>query len=85
MKPSIANKLGQLHGRLEELNGLLATQDATRDMDSYRRLSREHAELTPVVELYDAWRRSEGDVGAAQEMAADPEMREFAEIGRAHV
>ena len=79
MKPSIARKLAQLSGRLEELNGLLASGDVTRDMDNFRKLTREHAEIQPVVELYQAYNRSERDVAAAQEMVQDPEMREFAE------
>ena len=79
MKPSIARKLEQLSGRLEELNGLLASGEATRDMDNFRRLTREHAEIQPVVALYQAYNQSERDVAAAQEMVQDPEMREFAE------
>ena len=31
--------------RLEELDALLSSEDATRDMDNYRKLTREHAEL----------------------------------------
>jgi len=79
MKPSIARKLAQLTGRLEELNGLLASGDITRDMDNFRKLTREHAEIQPVVELYRAYNESAGDAQTAQEMAQDPEMREFAE------
>jgi peptide chain release factor 1 len=79
MKPSIARKLEQLSGRLEELNALLASGEATRDMDNFRRLTREHAEIQPVVELYQAYNQSERDAQAAQEMVQDPEMREFAE------
>jgi len=79
MKASIERKLVQLTGRLEELNRLLAAEDATRDLDAYRRLTREHAEIAPVVELYRGWREAESDASTAQEMAADPEMREFAE------
>ncbi len=79
MKPSIARKLAQLTGRLEELNGLLASGDITRDMDNFRKLTREHAEIQPVVELYRAYNESAGDAQTAQEMALDPEMREFAE------
>ena len=79
MKPSIARKLAQLTGRLEELNGLLASGDITRDMDNFRKLTREHAEIEPVVELYRAYNVSANDVQTAQEMAQDPEMREFAE------
>ncbi|MCC6532094.1 MAG: peptide chain release factor 1 [Burkholderiales bacterium] len=79
MKPSIARKLAQLTGRLEELNALLASADVTQNMDNYRKLAREHAEIEPVVELYRAYLRSEQDVATAQEMAQDPGMREFAE------
>ena len=52
MKPSILTKLAQLSDRLDEVTGLLGDPDVTRDMDAYRRLTREHAELTPVVEQY---------------------------------
>ena len=79
MKPSIAAKLAQLTARLEELNHLLASEDVTADLDNYRKLSREHAEIAPVVELYSAYRAHEADIQTAQEMTADPEMRELAE------
>ena len=79
MKESIAAKLQQLTLRLEELNGLLSSEHATDSMDSYRKLTREHSEITPVVELYRLYRRSEDDMRAAEDMAADPAMREFAE------
>jgi peptide chain release factor 1 len=76
MKPSISAKLTQLTHRLDELNALLASQDATSDMDNYRRLSREHSELGPVVDLYRSYRSAEGDLKTAQEMAQDPQSRE---------
>jgi len=79
MKPSIASKLAQMTARLEELNALLSSEDATRDMDSFRRLTREHAELSPVVELYQRYHQTELDIESARELAADPEMRELAE------
>src|ERR1035437_3483281 len=79
MKPNIATKLAQLSERLLEVNQLLSTEEATRDMDSYRKLNRERAELEPVVELFHAYQACEGDINAAREMAEDPEMREFAD------
>ena len=79
MKPTISAKLAQLTLRLEELNALLASQDVTSDMDNYRRLTREHAEITPVVDLYRAYRSAEDDLKTAQDMAEDPTTREFAE------
>ncbi|VVE83855.1 peptide chain release factor 1 [Pandoraea sputorum] len=79
MKASMQAKLDQLTQRLVELDGLLSQGDVTRDMDNYRKLTREHAELAPVVAQYQQYRQALGDVAAAQEMASDPEMREFAE------
>ena len=79
MKPSIQKKLAALSQRLEELNLLLSSEKATADMDNYRKLSREHAELGPIVEQYHAYRKIESDIAAAQDMATDPDMREFAQ------
>jgi peptide chain release factor 1 len=79
MNPSIRDKLEHLTGRLDELDRMLASGEATRDLDEYRRLSREHAELGPVVALYQAWRQTLADLTTGLEMLADPEMRELAE------
>jgi len=79
MKKNIATKLAQLSERLTEVNQLLSTEEATRDMDAYRKLNRERAELEPVVELFHAYQACEGDIAAAREMAEDPEMCDFAE------
>lgn len=79
MKPTIQKKLAHLSERLEELNLLLSSPDVTSDMDNYRKLSREHAELGPIVEQYLAYKQIESDIADAQEMAGDPDMRDFAE------
>ena len=79
MKSSIAAKLAQLTLRLDELNRLLSSENAASDMESYRKLAREHAEIAPVVALYQSYCAGEEDIQAAQEMASDPAMREFAE------
>ena len=79
MKSSIEAKLAQLGQRLEELNHLLSDPDLTSDLDNYRKLTREHAELTPVVAQYQAYQQCARDIETAQEMALDQGMREFAE------
>jgi peptide chain release factor 1 len=79
MNPSIRDKLEHLVGRLDELDRMLASGQATSDMGEYRKLSREHAELGPVVALYQAWRKTQGDLSSGLEMLTDPEMRELAE------
>ena len=77
MKASIAAKLRQLSARYEEIDHLLASEGATHDLENYRRLSRERAEIGPVVELYSAYRRTEADIQSAQDMTADPEVEFF--------
>jgi len=79
MKSSIAAKLTQLSTRLEELNHLLSAENVTADLDNYRKLTREHAEIGPVVELFKAYRMAEEAVHSAQSMISDPEMKELAE------
>ena len=78
MKKSIRDKLEQLTQRREEIDALLGGEDAARDMDNYRKLSREHAEIGQVVELFAAYRQSESDGESAREMLADPDMKAFA-------
>ncbi len=85
MKPSIAAKLAQLSRRLEEINRMLSSENVTADMDNYRKLTRESAESAPVVALFREYEKSEGDLKAAQEMATDPEMREFAETEKSEI
>ena len=69
MKPSIAAKLAQLAERLDEVNTLLSSEDATRDMDGFRKLNRERTEIEPVVALFHAYQACESDIATAQEMA----------------
>lgn len=79
MKPSIAAKLASLDSRLREIDGRLSDPEVTRDLDNYRKLSQERAEIQPVVAAYTDYRKAEGDIAAAEEMARDPAMRSFAE------
>ena len=79
MKQSIRDKLEQLSSRLSELDREFASADVGRDMDTYRALGRERAEVEPVVSLYQAYRRVEADRATAREMLQDPEFRELAE------
>ncbi|MBD2940601.1 peptide chain release factor 1 [Burkholderia pseudomallei] len=79
MKTSMQSKLDQLTTRLAELNDLLSRENVTADLDQYRKLTREHAEIGPVVEHYAQWRQARADELAAQELLADASMRDFAE------
>ncbi|SIT35690.1 peptide chain release factor RF-1 [Paraburkholderia piptadeniae] len=79
MKTSMQAKLDQLTTRLAELNDLLSREDITSSIEQYRKLTREHAELQPVVEQYGLWRQALNDAATAQELLSDASMKDFAE------
>jgi peptide chain release factor 1 len=83
VKESLRVKLDQLCSRLAEVDALMAAEDATRDMDRFRALARERADLEPVVARFSDFRRAQADIDAADELARDPALREFAAEERA--
>jgi len=82
VKITLRTRLEQLATRLAELDHLLAAPETAGDMERFRACAKERAEVAPVVERFEAWRRAESDVAAAEEMAADPSMRAFADDER---
>ena len=59
MNKNITDRLTRLSVRMEELNQLLSSESVTADLDNYRKLTREHSEIIPIVELYRAYQRCE--------------------------
>ena len=80
MKATLADKLARADERLVELDALLSQPESASDMEAYRKLTREHADLTPVVALYRQYRLVQADQRTARDMLADPDMRELAEM-----
>ncbi len=78
MKDSMRKKLVQQRERLQEINRELASEDAARDMNRFRDLTRQHNELTQLNEHFEAFLQAERDMEAALQMKADPDMAEFA-------
>jgi len=72
-------KLEQLERRLAEVNLLLSSEQAARDLDAWRRLNREHSDLAQVVDHLQAWRQAERDLETAEAMRGDPDLRAFAD------
>ena len=79
MKPSMQKKLAGLSDRIQELNTLLSSETITNDMDQYRKITKEHSDITPIVEEYHAYKKNEENLNEAQSMLSDPEMKEFAQ------
>ena len=79
MNSSLAAKLDQLVLRQEELSALLADPHTLQAQDNFRKLSIEYAELSPLVETYGRWRRTQDALAGAREMLNDPDMRDMAQ------
>jgi peptide chain release factor 1 len=77
MQKSILDKLEQMAGRFEELNALLSDPKVIGEQNRFRELSKEHAQLQPLVKLHAAWRQAQADRAAAEDMQrdADPQLR----------
>jgi peptide chain release factor 1 len=79
MKPSIETKLEQLSRRMLELESLLSAEDVTRDMEQYRKLTKERADIQPIVERFHEYQTAVSDIATAEQMLGDVDMRDYAE------
>ena len=79
MKASIRERLEQLAQRLSEIDLALADGDVASDMNRYRALAQERAEIEPAVQSYRDFVAAERDRRDADALLADPEMRELAQ------
>ena len=85
MKPSLRTKLDQLSSRLAELDACSSRRGRRRaTWIAIARLTREHAEIGPVVARFRDYRERGGRPrGRRRRWRADPAMRDFAEEERA--
>jgi peptide chain release factor 1 len=79
MKETMRARLAQLSRRLEEIDVALAREDGAADLDQFRRLGRERADIEPVVTRFHEYLRASADLESAREMLGDPEMKALAE------
>ena len=73
------NKLSNLSKRIEELNVELSQEGATKDMERFKKISKEHSDILPVVDIYKDYLKFDKDIVDAREMLIDPEMKAFAQ------
>ena len=79
---SMVSKLANLNDRFEEVSGLLADPEVMGDRDRFTALSKEFAELEPVVQCYRELQQLEDNLRESEAMLAeesDAEIRELAE------
>jgi len=71
MKQSLVDKLQQLVARSEELAALLSDPDVIKDQNRFRDLSKEYAQLEPVIDLFGQYERAQADMATAEQMLND--------------
>ena len=78
MKDTLRQQFERLAMRLAELDATLADPGVASDMNRFRSLTREHAEVHSLVGRFRQYEQRERDLTAAREMLADAEMAEMA-------
>lgn len=81
MKESLHLKLEKLLDRQEELDGLLSDPENINNQNKFRELSKEYAEVRPIVDCFNQYRKTTEDIESAKEMLkdSDKEIQELAQ------
>ena len=80
MKPSIQRKLQTLVERHEEVSAMLSDASVISKQNQFRELSKEYAQLEPIVNTFKRYQASVKDLEGAKELLneADAEMQQLA-------
>ena len=81
MKDSIRHRLEGLAERIQEVSALLADAGAVSNPARFRELSKEYAQLKPLIDTFERYQSAVRDEAAAREMLkdSDPELRAMAQ------
>ena len=87
MHPALRTRLDGLARRFEEITALLSDSTVIANQPRFRDLSKEYAEIQPLMVLFERYERARAELEAAHAMRQDPDsaMREMAgeEVARA--
>ena len=72
-------KLLEVERRFDMLTAQLSDPAVGSDPDEYRKVAKEHAALTPLVEKLREYKRVRQGIADAEEMLSDPDMRDLAQ------
>ncbi|MCB1582229.1 MAG: peptide chain release factor 1 [Marinicella sp.] len=78
MTPEIEIKLEHAQDRYEEIALLLADPEVMANQNKFRDLSKEYAQIEPLVLNYRDYKQAQNDLVEAKEMLADAEMADLA-------
>jgi peptide chain release factor 1 len=79
MKDTLRQQFERLAMRLAELDATLSDPTIASDMNRFRSLTREHAEVESLVRRFRHYEQRERDLASARQMLDDPEMAEMAQ------
>jgi len=74
-------RLQKVKERYEELTRLLSDPEVVGNQARFRDLSKEHSDLTPLIRVYERYRRSTDELSGLKEIienSGDPEMKQLA-------
>ena len=75
-------KLAFIEERYEQLSKQISDPDVIADQEKWRKLMKEHSDITPIVEKYREYKKCKDDIEGAQEILkeeTDPELKEMAQ------
>jgi peptide chain release factor 1 len=78
VKPFLRQQLERFPVRLQELDFFLSQPEVVNDMERYRELTREHAEVSQIAGVFQRFLECERNLAQAREMMEDAEMAEMA-------
>jgi peptide chain release factor 1 len=78
VKPFLRQQLERFPVRLQELDFFLSQPEVVNDMQRYREITREHAEVSQIHGVYQRFLQRERDLAQAREMLDDPDMADMA-------
>lgn len=73
------DKLKKIKDRYDELSEIIASPDAMRDMDKWRKQVKEHSALEPIVAKYQEYMTVTSGIDECRALLGDPEMKELAQ------
>ncbi len=73
------DKIEELERRYQELEAMLSDPAVISNQPEFRKLSREHSDLSELVAAYRRYRKVLGEISDNRELLADPDMKEMAE------
>ncbi len=79
------SKLDLIVDRYEELGRQISDPSVIADQDSWRKLMKEHSDLTPIVEKYGEYKAANKAIEDAKEMLAEKPDKDFEELLRAEI